>query len=344
MYYVIIDCGTTNSRAYVVDASATILGVAKKQVGVRDTSVTGSRDTLRCGVREIIAQAIEQAGIRKEDVAAILSSGMITSEIGLYEIPHGDAPCGESELAASITRVDDVDLLENVPVYFIRGIRNPVPQSGERPTSVVGVLDFMRGEETQIVGMLHDPNFHLPAMIVGLSSHTKFMPVNAEGQILGSLSTLSGQLFDAVVNRTFLHKSVVQGEHPEARPKDYFDEKIIDDALRWNHELGLARTLMFPRFLDVLLDTKWYERELFLDALVAAEDMLAVNQLKLFTQEPLTDYYLIGNAARCRLYEYIIRKLMPDTTVHCISDSSAVDRFAIDGTLHIARKAGLLHE
>lgn len=343
MYYIIIDCGTTNSRAYVVDHAANILGIAKKQVGVRDTSVTGSRDTLRSGVREIISQAIEAAGIRKDDVSAIFSSGMITSEIGLYEIPHADAPCGEAELAASITRVDDAELLEDVPVYFIRGIRNPVPQSNGRPTAVVGVLDFMRGEETQIVGMLHSAGFTLPAMIVGLSSHTKFMPVNSEGQILGSLSTLSGQLFDAIVNRTFLHKSVVRGENPEVRPDDYFDERIVDDALRWNHELGLARTLMFPRFMDVLLDTKWYERELFLDALVAAEDMLTVNQLKLFTQEPLTNYYLIGNVERCRLYEYIIRKTIPNVTVHCISDSNIVDRFAIDGTLHIARKAGLIH-
>mgnify|MGYP000370013707 CR=1 FL=1 len=36
MYYIIIDCGTTNSRAYVVDAVGTVLGLAKKTVGVKD--------------------------------------------------------------------------------------------------------------------------------------------------------------------------------------------------------------------------------------------------------------------------------------------------------------------
>ena len=342
MYYIIIDCGTTNSRAYVVDAVGTVLGLAKKTVGVKDTSVTGSRDTLRSGLREIIARAIELAGLQPSQIAAVLSSGMITSVLGLHEIPHADAPCGADELAASITRVDDTGLLDGVPVYFVRGIRNPIPQNGERATRTVGVLDFMRGEETQIVGMMQCADFQLPAMVVGLSSHTKFMPIGADGKILGSLSTLSGQLFDAVVNGTFLHKSVVRGDHVEARPEDYFDEKIVDDAMNWNRELGLARTLMFPRFLDVLLDTKWYERELFLDALVAAEDMLAVNQLKLFTQTPLTNYYLIGNSVRCRLYDYIIRKMMPGTTVTCISNSKTIDRFSIDGMLHIARKAGLV--
>mgnify|MGYP002329978519 CR=1 FL=1 len=75
---------------------------------------------------------------------------------------------------------------------------------------------------------------------------------------------------------------------------------------------------------------------------LTAEDMLAVNQLKLFTQTPLTNYYLIGNSVRCRLYDYIIRKMMPGTTVTCISNSKTIDRFSIDGMLHIARKAGLV--
>ena len=39
MYYIIIDCGTTNSRAYVVDAVGTVLGLAKKTVGVKDTPI-----------------------------------------------------------------------------------------------------------------------------------------------------------------------------------------------------------------------------------------------------------------------------------------------------------------
>ena len=69
---------------------------------------------------------------------------------------------------------------------------------------------------------------------------------------------------------------------------------------------------------------------------------MSVNQLKLFTQTPLTNYYLIGNSVRCRLYDYIIRKMMPGTTVTCISNSKTIDRFSIDGMLHIARKAGLV--
>ena len=40
---------------------------------------------------------------------------------------------------------------------------------------------------------------------------------------------------------------------------------------------GVARAMMAPRFLDVLFDTAWYERRLFFEAAIAADDLLAVH-------------------------------------------------------------------
>ncbi|OUQ26579.1 hypothetical protein B5E77_08785 [Lachnoclostridium sp. An131] len=342
MYYVIIDCGTTNSRAYIVDGKGTVYGTAKKTVGVKDTSVTGSKNTLRSGLKEIVEKAVKTSGIELGEIEAVLSSGMITSEIGLCELPHMDAPGGEDELAASMAEVKDTGIIEGIPVYFVRGIRNPVPDDGKDPTAIVGRLDFMRGEETQMMGLMEKPGFQLPAMAVVLSSHTKFIPIDQEGMILGSLSTMSGQLFESVTQGTFLHKSVIQGDSSEAWPEDYFDEKIVRDAIYWNKKVGLARTLMFPRFLDVLLDTKWYERLLFLDALVAAEDMLSVNQLDMLSDKKITDYYLIGQKERCRLYEFIIHETMPEIHITTVSDSEEIDGYSIKGMLRIAKKAGIV--
>ena len=52
MYYITIDCGTTNSRVYVVDEKGTVLAKATKKVGVRNTSMTGSNACLREGLME----------------------------------------------------------------------------------------------------------------------------------------------------------------------------------------------------------------------------------------------------------------------------------------------------
>ena len=51
-YYISVDCGTTNSRAYVIDQTGKVFGKARKKVGVRDTAVTGSRDVLLSGVKK----------------------------------------------------------------------------------------------------------------------------------------------------------------------------------------------------------------------------------------------------------------------------------------------------
>jgi 2-dehydro-3-deoxygalactonokinase len=343
MYYVTIDCGTTNSRAYVVDGTGKIVAKATKKVGVKDTATTGSRKKLHDGVKEIVAKAIHEAGLSVLDIAAVLSSGMITSEIGLKEIPHLFAPCGVDELAEHMVRATDLDIIDSsVPLYFVRGIKNQQDDDGKAATQAVGALDFMRGEEAQVAGMLTRADFHPPAMIVILSSHTKFIPINAEGEVLGSLTTMSGQLYEAVLDHTFVSKSVRQNPGQPDAPADYFDPEIVNDALNWIKKTGLVRTLMFPRFLDVLLDTTWYERHLFFEALIAAEDMLAIGQLDLFDFELPTTFVLVGNPQRCRLYQHILQQQFPDSTLQSISDTTEVDGLSIQGILSIARKAGVV--
>lgn len=345
MLYATIDCGTTNSRVYIVDETGRVYGKATKQVGVRDTATTGSRDVLRAGLRETVARAAADAGVKTAELQAIFSSGMITSEIGLVEIPHLMAPCGMQELAEQMTPVSDAGLTEeNIPVYFVRGIKNHMEEGGTVPAaSVVGELDFMRGEETQVAGLLEKPDVVLPVMVVILSSHTKFIPVSAEGKILGSLTTMSGQLYDAVIHHTFVGKSVEKREHSQEAPENYFDASLADEAVRWIRKGGLVRACMFPRFLDVLLDTEWYERALFFDALIAAEDMLCVNSLDAICPKLPEHFLLVGQPERARLYEYVIAKAFPDIHTSTMTDIREIDALSIRGVLGIARKAGLIH-
>lgn len=342
MFYITIDCGTTNSRAYVVDKKGKIYGKATKKVGVKDTAQTGSRDVLHAGLREIIAEAIRVSGVDKSQVKAVLSSGMITSEIGLHEIPHHMAPCSAGDLAESITKVEDVDIIDDVPVYFVRGIKNSMSEGEQSATKQVGELDFMRGEEVQLVGMVAKEDVKLPATVVVLSSHTKFNAIDENGVVLGSLTTLSGQLREAILVNTFVGKSVEKRDNAEDESEDYFDPEVVRNAAMWIREVGLVRALMFPRFLDVLLDTKWYERRLFFDALIAAEDMLAIKQLKMLTDKPSNNYYLIGRPERCRLYEFILKENDPQASVHCITDVNEIDELSIQGILMVARKGGIV--
>ena len=344
MYFITIDCGTTNSRVYIVDEKGGVHAKATRHVGVRNTSMTGSRECLETGLRECIAEAIEKSGIDPKEFRAILSSGMITSEIGLKEIPHLMAPCDTAMLAANLTKVEDVRLTDfDIPVYFVRGIKNAMPEKVEDPFALVGTLDFMRGEEAQVAGLLAEKKLELPATLVVLSSHTKFIPIDEKGRILGSLTTTSGQVRAAILKETFVGKSVEQPEGAEDEPEDYFDPAIVGQAARWIRDGGILRAMMLPRFLDVLLDTQWYQRKHFFEALVAAEDMLSIGQLDHFDPAFRRRFVFVGVPERCRLYEYVVRQNLAEAEVRSISDTDEIDRMSIDGVLEIAREAGIFH-
>jgi 2-dehydro-3-deoxygalactonokinase len=341
MYLSTIDCGTTNSRVYIVDERGKIFARATKKVGVRDTAITGSKEALKTGLKETFFLALEQAGLELKDVAFAISSGMITSEIGLVEIPHLWAPAGLRDLAAHIEEVRDLSVFPvEIPIYFIRGIKNRYdPDTATIPD--VGRLDFMRGEEAQIAGLLATYSPGLPLTVVVLSSHTKFIAVDGTGMILGSITTVSGQVYDAIVKETSIGKSI--------RPDDdfddggYLDPLLLDAAYDWVASSGFLRSLLMPRFLDTLLRTKWYERKLFVESAIASEDLKATNQFEALGFPLKTDLVLIGNARRCSIYERLFREKRGVTgKISKISDDEQVDSLSINGALELARRAGLL--
>ena len=83
--FAVIDCGTTMTRIYIVNEEKKIIASGRKKVGVRDTSITGSRDALRSGVTELFFQILSENNIPDKDVEFAIASGMITSEIGSFK-------------------------------------------------------------------------------------------------------------------------------------------------------------------------------------------------------------------------------------------------------------------
>jgi 2-dehydro-3-deoxygalactonokinase len=335
-----IDCGTTNSRVYIVNEQAEILGKAAQQIGVRDTAVQGTNAALKQALHDMVYQALDSAGLTLADVEFAMSSGMITSEIGLIDIPHLWAPAGPADLAQHLKKVHDTAIFPvDLPIYFVRGIKNPFDPAAIQYRDV-GTLDFMRGEETQMAGILTLPEIALPVTVVVLSSHTKFISIDHRQRILGSLTTASGQIYGALRSESFISKSIRPDD--DFDDADYFDEQIIDIASHWVRESGFLRALMMTRFLDVLLHSAWYERKLFVEAAIAAEDMGALQQFDALGFPLDTDVLLVGAPRRCRLYAHLLRARGRIREVRSLTDPDAIDRLSIQGALALARMANLL--
>lgn len=341
MFIATIDCGTTNSRVYIVDENGNVITRASQKVGVRDTAINGNNQVLKDGVREVFNRALQEVGISPSEIHCILSSGMITSELGLIEIPHLWAPCNLDTLAANITLVKDLDVFPpSIPLYFVRGIKN-FYDPAKISMQDVGSLDFMRGEEVQVAGLLENQEVKLPNIITILSSHTKFIPVDEEKKILGSVTTLSGQLYEAILKETFVGKSVRSED--DFDNTSYFNPDVVEMAYDEIMRSGFLRGLMYVRFLDTLVHARWYDRKLFAETLIAAEDIRALHQVKELMGLSSTSFILIGMKLRCLIYEHLLKtKVSPECNVSMITEENEIDQLSIQGVLSLAKKARIL--
>ena len=140
-YLIAIDAGTSSTRVCLTDEKKRRLALFKSETGVRNTAIDGHNGALKQAVREGIEQVLHQSGVSLDRVRAVYAGGMITSNVGLAEIPHLTAPAGLSELAAGV-RAAAVPNVCALPIHFVPGVKNDVPHVD---LTTCGNMDMMRG-------------------------------------------------------------------------------------------------------------------------------------------------------------------------------------------------------
>lgn len=338
--YGILDIGTTNTRLAIVDGGGAVISQTRARLGVKDVASGGSVEALRSGVGDLVRNVVDSLDASELQLRALMASGMVTSEVGLAELPHLDAPVSMDDLAAAIVSFPPGKILPfPIAVHLVRGVRAPIPPA-PLPIDAAYGLDFMRGEETQIAGLLASGRVSPPFSAVVLSSHTKFVPVDPEGRILGSVTTLSGQLFDVVVHNTLIGKSIPD---EAAGLLDAIDDEVIDAAAESLDRGGFLRALMIPRFMDTLMDTTAAQRRGFMETALAVEDMQALKEYPRRGFSSAAPFVLIGNAARCGIYARVLRRFLgKDHPVLAISEREDIESLAIGGALDLGRRAGIV--
>lgn len=349
MYVGVIDCGTTNSRFSIVNERGEIIARGASKVGVKDSAVHGDKGVLKKGLKALLEQTFSSARIDKTNLKFIMSSGMITSELGLMELPHLPAPVGLWDLAGHLVKLppsSDFDL--GVETYLIRGIKNRIDPEPGAPLLDAKLLDFMRGEETQMMGLLALYGGGKPTTVVNLASHTKYIVIDAHDRVVGSVTTLSGQVYESLLSNSIIAKSIAPGnedarvENPALLHENM--EKAVEFAVEVVRDQGLLRSFLIPRFMDTLMCTDWRVRKRFLEACIVADDLKVLDAFPEFGFQVGERVFLIGPEERCRLFEALFRKTLQgkNAEVTIISNEEEVRKLAILGALSIASKAGLL--
>ena len=96
--YITIDGGTTNTRVSLVENMQVI---SSKRISRGAKAGIDDRDGLKVALNETIVTLLNENSLSENDIIQILASGMITSEFGLYEVPHVLAPAGISSVSLS---------------------------------------------------------------------------------------------------------------------------------------------------------------------------------------------------------------------------------------------------
>lgn len=331
MNIVTIDTGTTNTRVSVW-RDGEVVGQAAAQVGVRDTAITGSTTKLEDGVRETIAAAIADAGLERDDIGRVLASGMITSNMGLCEIPHIPAPAGIDDLAKAMRE----SLAENVwhqPIWFVPGVRNPVEHIGLHNCEA---MDMMRGEETESFALIERLGIVEPTVIVLPGSHSKFVSIDANGRIVGCVTTLAGELLQVISQDTILAGSLKEGFAKRVDP-----EMLLAGAAE-SRKIGLGRACFSVRILDQFAVYDANARANFLLGAVLGSDLLTLKNSSAIRMSPGTRFVISGKPV---LRDAIARLVEGDDffsgTVTVLDDDEQRD-LAGYGAIAVARHRGLI--
>lgn len=336
-----IDGGTTNSRVYLYEHGS-VISEGWKKVGVKDTAIDGHNKQLQQAIYEAVMEASTAIHRSVDEIKCFITSGMITSELGLLEIPHLIAPVNKHDLAQAIVRVQDTTIFPfDIPVFFIRGIKNRLDYE-HTSINQLRNMDFMRGEEVQVAGILDKYQPTMPVNILIIGSHTKLIHINQSGDIAGSLTTISGQFYEALINGTFIGKCTVD----DGKSEPLFDlDAIIDIAMEAVDNSCLLRAMLMPRFMHVLMESTAKDRRNFINACIAAEDIKMLNESDLLGFTAETDYYLFGNAYVCDIYRRLLeRKFENRITVHSLTNKKQIRDLTISGSLAIAKAAGVIDE
>ncbi len=208
-----VDWGTTNRRAYRIDANGNCADEFEDGKGVMSVAAGG------------FPEAVAEIRRRLGDLPLLLA-GMVGSNRGWKEAPYVPCPAGMDELVKALVWPGEREAI--VPgVSFIGN----------------GRADVMRGEEVQLLGAVAAGSVDPMGMVCHPGTHNKWVTLR-HGKIAEFRTVMTGELFSLLKDHSIL--SDLLQEHVEAG--DAFKEgaryALNDDALSADLFMVRARVLL----------------------------------------------------------------------------------------------------
>ena len=215
-----IDWGTTSFRAYLLDDGGRILERREAAMGVMAISSGGFADV-------IDSQLPEWIDARRP---RIVMSGMIGSRQGWKEVPYVRVPAGLDDIAAAM---QEIGWGSRRKAWIVPGLATE---------DAAGVPDVMRGEETQLLGIMEQIDGGRCTVCLP-GTHSKWAALDG-GRILSFSTHMTGETFALLRKHSILGRTMTDGDDDDTA----FDtgvERARDKGGLLHHIFGVrARTLI----------------------------------------------------------------------------------------------------
>ena len=274
-----LDWGTSSLRAYRLGENGVLL--EQREVGRGVMQLEPHRpEAFEHALDETCGDWLDEA-----PAVPLIASGMIGSVQGWRETPYIECPVELEKLSTALTCVPT---RRGQDLWIIPG----VIQRG-------GLPDLMRGEETQVFGLLAESG-DAPLLIGLPGTHSKWVEVRS-GRITAFHTFMTGELYAALLAHTILGKTLVAS--------DGFDAAAFDRGLGISRSAegggGLLSTLFSSRSLVLTGELAAAGQADYLSGLLIGYELLAM--LKLCQPRPDQPMALIGSAALSERYLRALR-------------------------------------
>jgi 2-dehydro-3-deoxygalactonokinase len=182
MVWIAVDWGTSNLRVWAMDSDGQVVAEASSDKGMAKLDRAGFEPALLELINDWLAD---------DRQTPVIACGMVGARQGWLEAPYRQTPC-RPVLFETVASPDTGD--PRLKVMILAGIKQIEP------------ADVMRGEETQIAGILSEnPSFAGVLCLPG--THTKWVRI-AAGEIIAFKTFMTGELFNLLSAHSVLRHSL----------------------------------------------------------------------------------------------------------------------------------------
>jgi 2-dehydro-3-deoxygalactonokinase len=218
-----VDWGTTSFRAFRLAADGNIRDRRTALRGILNIQNNKFADSLREEIGPWLAAGENH----------VLLSGMIGSRQGWKEAQYLPCPAGAPEIAAALVEIE----FDWAQVKLVPGLS---------ATDEAGVAEVMRGEETQVLGVLTAMGGSGLACLPG--THSKWTRVEGN-RIVGFTTHMTGETFGALRGHTILGRMMREGP-ADGAPFDAGVRRAADSGGLLHHIFGARAEVLAGKLAE----------------------------------------------------------------------------------------------